>query len=109
MPAAQGGFSFILCSGWASAHETVAVAEAAYRADMAERLAPAGKGDDRGAATADQPCAFSGLAMPWTGAESAPDLILPAPVAAPLFLTPLVAIGRGLAAPPPPSTGPPLS
>lgn len=57
----------------------------------------------------DQPCAFAGLAMAWTGADT-PEL--PEPL---LFLMDVVpaapayvAIGQGLAAPPPPATGPPL-
>ncbi|HEY6916776.1 MAG TPA: hypothetical protein VI381_03975 [Allosphingosinicella sp.] len=106
MPATQGGFSFILCSGWTSAQESAAMAESAYRADMIERLGRAGK--DGGRTAADEPCAFSGLAMAWTGAEGAPRLSSPVVAPAPLFLTLIVAVGRGLAAPPPPSTGPPL-
>jgi len=67
----------------------------------------AGK-EERTTSHADQPCAFAGLALPWIGADSRVDLpviALGAIAAAPVFL---VAIGRGLAAPPPPATGPPL-
>lgn len=56
-----------------------------------------------------QDCAFAGLGTPGVAADAADfsavaqaeSTELPLPVAA-------VAIGRGLAAPPPPSTGPPL-
>lgn len=64
--------------------------------------------DPSGKAGADQPCAFAGLAM-------AGDLpALPMAVAPQLAATAersvawgIVTIGRGLAAPPPPQTGPP--
>lgn len=59
--------------------------------------------------SADQPCAFSGLAMlgdipPAATGLTAATLADPAD---PLFPA-SVTIGRGLAAPPPPSTGPPV-
>ena len=56
----------------------------------------------------DHVCAFAGLGL---AADTAPPPVMlalapaPVPVAAPRALT--VAIGRGLAAPPPPATGPP--
>ncbi|RHW16795.1 hypothetical protein D1610_13800 [Sphingomonas gilva] len=57
---------------------------------------------------ADQPCAFAGLAM----AGDLPDVaaLLEAaalPIATPLATRSSTAIGQGLAAPPPPATGPP--
>lgn len=56
----------------------------------------------------DQPCAFAGLSFAAVDAQ-APMLpiVLPPRLAAPSLTAPIVAIGRGLAAPPPPSTGPP--
>jgi hypothetical protein len=56
----------------------------------------------------DHPCAFAGAAMAAALPGLAP-LALPAPItAAPATLAAhTVAIGRGLAAPPPPPTGPP--
>ena len=55
----------------------------------------------------DHPCAFAGP----TAAAEAPTLALPvrtvARIRAPAAVRLLVAVGRGLAAPPPPSTGPP--
>lgn len=55
----------------------------------------------------DLPCAFAGLAIadvPPAGIELAHVSLPAAPAPAPLLSA---AIGRGLAAPPPPSTGPP--
>ncbi len=56
----------------------------------------------------DQPCAFAAAAQPFAAADPVPALLSPAapetPAFAPLALIP----GRGLAAPPPRSTGPPL-
>lgn len=59
--------------------------------------------------TSDQPCVFAGLAHAAPPA-AAPEPPMPAPQALairPLAL--LAAIGRGLPAPPPPATGPPLN
>jgi hypothetical protein len=55
-----------------------------------------------------QPCAFSGLAMatPFAGAVAVPHPAVPLG-AAHDGKNQLVSIGRGLAAPPPPATGPP--
>lgn len=56
----------------------------------------------------DQPCAFSGLALPFTGGEPGVTLRVPPLPSQPLLLPALaLAVGRGLAAPPPPPTGPP--
>lgn len=56
----------------------------------------------------DHPCAFANLALalndPGTPVPLLPRLLLSAWIAGPAAL---VAIGRGLAAPPPPATGPP--
>lgn len=85
-------------------------AAAAAVKEAAERLAGHdGHGDDAPTApAADQPCTYAGLAF--AGIAPGPAAPLPVravapkvrPVAAP------VSIGRGLAAPPPPATGPPL-
>ncbi|MBC2776638.1 hypothetical protein [Parasphingopyxis marina] len=62
-------------------------------------------GHDRG----DQPCSFAAAATPFDGGPATPELA--APVADgfpdPLDRSTLIP-GRGLAAPPPPATGPPL-
>lgn len=54
------------------------------------------------------PCAFAGMAAALDPAFASADLLSPAtePVRQPAALS--VAIGRGLAAPPPPQTGPPV-
>ena len=56
----------------------------------------------------DHPCTFSGLTVALDG-PSAPIFDLSAPAAATWLPRVIlaVAVGRGLAAPPPPSTGPP--
>ena len=55
-------------------------------------------------------CAFAGVGLAALARLPAPALVVPAPlpIASPTRV-PAVAIGRGLAAPPPPSTGPPAS
>jgi len=58
----------------------------------------------------DQPCAFAGLATALDSAAT-PAIVPPErlALATPRALPPAVAIGRGLAAPPPPATGPPAT
>ena len=67
-----------------------------------------GGADHRGGALPDHPCAFAGLGL---AADTAPPpLILPnraTPAVEPRRDQATVAVGRGLAAPPPPATGPP--
>ena len=66
-------------------------------------------GHDGKTSAADHPCAFAGVGLAL--AEPLPPPPLPAPSPArvvPSFLHSAVTIGRGLAAPPPPATGPPL-
>ena len=57
----------------------------------------------------DQPCSFAGLAFAFT-APAAPAIQPPLQIAAadPASLPGRVSIGHGLAAPPPPATGPPI-
>lgn len=71
---------------------------------------PLGEKHDAGQDHQDKhsPCAFAGMAA---ATPAAPVLLAAlAPVAAPAapFAAQVVAIGRGLAAPPPPQTGPPI-
>jgi hypothetical protein len=67
-------------------------------------------GDDRDHAPGDHPCAFSSLALA-LDEPPLPLLDLPRPLlgAWTAWAGFAVAIGRGLAAPPPPATGPPLA
>ncbi|TFI59648.1 hypothetical protein E2493_03865 [Sphingomonas parva] len=72
--------------------------------------AHAGHGGDKGKdpPPPDQPCAFAAVAAPWLGADLPLPLAPPALALAAISPATFVALGRGLAAPPPPSTGPPL-
>ncbi|MES2987385.1 MAG: hypothetical protein V4808_05735 [Pseudomonadota bacterium] len=100
MPEARAGGVTI---GWCNAVDSQAMAEGKALLDAAlkDRPAPTQK-------AADQPCSFAAAAQPITAGDPLPEL---APVAAPepIFAATLVAFpGRGLAAPPPLATGPPL-
>ncbi|MES2058270.1 MAG: hypothetical protein V4564_20205 [Pseudomonadota bacterium] len=59
--------------------------------------------------TTDHPCTFAGLGQAFAAADPIPMPVLPpATFTAPPLTPHLVSIGRGLAAPPPPQTGPPI-
>lgn len=105
MPVADAhGLRIVLCSGSGPVQD-----QADHSAQGHHSGAHHQKSDDK-PMHSDQPCAFAGMALPWTGA----DLVaLPVPLPLEPLATPLaselVAIGRGLAAPPPPATGPPAT
>lgn len=108
MPA--GGFGIDVCVDGTQDSESArftAEAQRLFRQALAGTVPAHDRSDGKDGAGKSQPCAFAGLALPWIGAE-APRLIppRPAPEIAPPGLA-AVAVGRGLAAPPPPSTGPP--
>jgi hypothetical protein len=111
MPAAGQGLGIQICAdGMDGAAAARFAADAQHRFDRALAGSAAGHDRDDGGDHRDksQPCAFAGLALPWTGSE-APVLAAPLPPE-PVFALPAAApasIGRGLAAPPPPATGPP--
>lgn len=112
MPAAGQGLTIEICADGAGGADP-AFAAAAQR-QFREALGPAAdrQGDGHGAdhPGKSEPCAFAGLAFAWTGAGEGP--MLPPPAAedpAPRAVPQAVSVGRGLAAPPPPSTGPPLT
>ena len=103
MPIADAhGLRIVLCGGTGPVE-----AQVDHAAEGHHPAAHHKKSDDRTSHT-DQPCAFAGMALPWTGTDLA---ALPLPFALAALASPLaaelVAIGRGLAAPPPPPTGPP--
>jgi len=105
MPVAQadGSVRLALCPG-AAPIERESTTHAAH--GHGHEQAPASHDHDRGDHA--PPCAFSGLAF----AAAVPELA-PAPRLLPIITPPpaqhaLVSIGRGLAAPPPPQTGPPV-
>lgn len=59
---------------------------------------------------AGEACTFAGLSAAFVAPDAMPALAIPEAVASPLLLPALtVAVGRGLAAPPPPPTGPPAT
>lgn len=97
MPAAAGdGFAITLCTGtgmdtaWVDAEGRV------------HKEKPAGE------AGADQHCAFAGMGMAMLDGDAPAAIIAPALAQVVLPGRQLqVAIGQGLAAPPPPATGPP--
>ncbi|WP_448664591.1 hypothetical protein ACG3SL_07925 [Sphingomonas sp. CJ20] len=101
MPVAQaGGVTFNWCSD-SSGREVQTRAQSLLANALGKDSAPKEKPG------ADQPCAFAATAQPATGTDS-PVLLPPIAAAAPVALRPLpVFPGRGLAAPPPLSTGPP--
>lgn len=71
-------------------------------------IGEAGDDSSHGGGSSDQPCAFAGLSSPLAQADIASAIAsVPARALLPIPHL-LVGIGRGLAAPPPPSTGPPL-
>ncbi|MBX7481691.1 hypothetical protein [Qipengyuania qiaonensis] len=108
MPArgADGAITIAICAPGLSPAEHARVqaeAQARFEAALGE--------DHRGDGDKDEPnthCPFGVLAAPAL-ASLAPKLDVPqvARKALPSILTTTMAIGRGLAAPPPPSTGPP--
>jgi hypothetical protein len=101
MPEAHAqGITLAWCSGMGDA--APAEAGAMIAKAIGEPEAPKHK------PASDQPCAFSAAAQPVAHAEPAP---LPSPAAQePLAVHPALALfpGRGLVAPPPFATGPPL-
>ena len=96
MPAGNSGFSIAPCGGLAAA------APSRGHHGHGEAPAPA-------PATADHACAFSGLGAPMAPPpDVAVDLLPTADLASTLIVRTVdMAVRRGLAAPPPPSTGPP--
>lgn len=120
----DGGVRLAPCGGWAKPAAPAPVAAPAPQHDAhthhgmgapSEAAAPTPAqgqhdGGHDGGQAGDQPCTFAGASFAWTFVD-APPLIEPlAPAPAPAQLLPhTVATGRGLAAPPPPATGPPLT
>ncbi|MES2498523.1 MAG: hypothetical protein V4618_20590 [Pseudomonadota bacterium] len=97
MPAAERGLAITLCTG--------AGAQQAWIDEKGNLH----QGKQPGEGQADHPCVFGGFAAlldvsPFGDALAG---IAPLAVALPPLALTAVAIGRGLAAPPPPSTGPP--
>lgn len=120
MPASDGRFAIVPCSGSGElgAPEPSPAAHAGhhgYGTHDAHASHASHAGQDKPGhhqhqqGQADHPCTFAGLGFAFA------EPVLPAPPPPPALLMaarPLpalaVSVGRGLAAPPPPSTGPPL-
>jgi len=102
MPAS--GFALEFCVEWSGG---TSVFE-----DEAERVLKAalgdGHGDEAQDRASDQPCAFGALASGCAGPVEMAAFVPSAPADPLLAATLIPAPGRGLAAPPPPATGPPL-
>ncbi|HEU4959514.1 MAG TPA: hypothetical protein VFT56_03830 [Sphingomonas sp.] len=98
MPVADaGGWRLTVCDGMGPAAAMAAMPGMAHH----QHAPPP---HDQG----DHPCTFAGLALAVALPDLVPVPVVPAPLAmAPPAVAGLVAIGRGLAAPPPPATGPP--
>lgn len=95
MPSERGGFAITMCSG--SAMESAWI-----DADgKLHKQAPSSGGEH---------CAFAGLGAPMLASDiPAPATLAPRANEAPALSQALASVGRGLAAPPPPATGPPVT
>jgi hypothetical protein len=103
MPAAEGGlFRISLCTAWGPV-----AAPIDHKGQVHHQLH--GKQGHSGPDGAkDPPCTFAGLASAWLIEPPTPISAQPLLQPPSVSLTSLVlAVGRGLAAPPPPATGPP--
>lgn len=99
MPAsAERGFSIILCTGQGAMSAWI---------DEKGELHEGKPGDDR----ASHPCVFAGFgaAFDLPSLDPAPALLLAPTVLSFVFARAKRAVGHGLAAPPPPPTGPPAT
>lgn len=101
------GLTIELCSGRTPGGDAQQLGAAQALLDAAL----AGTADHKGKSDAsEQPCAFAGLAHaapPPAATPAPPAPLADAPEVPPFAL--VAAIGRGLTAPPPPATGPPLT
>ena len=96
MPSEKGGFAITVCTG--SAMESAWVDSEG----KVHKQAPAQGGDSQ--------CAFAGLGAPMLGSDiPAPAMLAARADVAPAPSLALASIGQGLAAPPPPATGPPIT
>lgn len=99
MPAAAGsGYAITLCTGMGAISAWVDDEGRVHKEKPAD-------------AQSDQPCVFSGFSAALDLPALDGTLVVPPLAIVTLFVLPIasVTIGRGLAAPPPPSTGPPTS
>jgi hypothetical protein len=97
MPSAERGFALTICTGMDTQTVWMDKSGKLHKEDPA-----------KGKSVEHQPCAFAGAAMASDLPSANLHLPMP-PVALPIvaFATHEVAVGTGLAAPPPPAIGPP--
>ncbi|WP_404338904.1 hypothetical protein AB2M62_07240 [Sphingomonas sp. MMS12-HWE2-04] len=101
MPVAHAqGVTLSWCSG--VSHSVPAEAEALLAAALGDKAAPKHK------PAPDLPCAFAAAAQPMAAADPLPAILAPEMAEPAAFAARALIPGRGLAAPPPRSTGPPL-
>ncbi len=112
MPAqAADGFAIELCAGMTpgASPRGAEAARELFEAALAGAAQPADNDDNRHDPGDQPPCAFASL-TPFAPPPLATTPIAPAAADAPIQpLALAAAIGRGLPAPPPPATGPPLN
>jgi hypothetical protein len=98
MPTGERGFEIIICTGVDTQKVWLDAKGNLHKQDPSKKDGPK-----------SQPCAFgasSTVANLPLIAE--PDFIQSAPLTSPIQPNHLVSVGKGLAAPPPPATGPPI-
>jgi hypothetical protein len=105
------GLRLELCGGWQAATPIRPSTMAAHHGAGGHQMAtaPAGHHQPKGKheKAGDQPCAFAAAALAWLGDVGPREMPTALATVAALPFPAAVGIGRGLAAPPPPSTGPP--
>jgi hypothetical protein len=98
MPTGERGFAITICTGVDTHNVWLDSKGKLHKQDPSKKLAPD-----------PEPCAFGALAMAAVLSDISSSDIPAAKMAAALgCFDYLVSIGRGLAAPPPPATGPPI-
>lgn len=104
MPSTEGGFRIELCTGMGAAEASPEARQA-----MAALINHQASGGGEKKSASDHPCIFTALGFAFAAPDPTPALTITPHVAGPHSLPDNhVTIGHGLAAPPPPSTGPPI-
>ena len=107
-PGADGIPRLALCSGTGVMDLKAGAAADATMDQAMPGMHHGAGGHDNAPSHPDHPCAFSGAALASNlPAVDLPNPLVPIAAPAPRLRSLSVAVGRGLAAPPPPQTGPP--
>jgi hypothetical protein len=107
----NGTIALRLCGGWTPQPTTQPAAQAERGMSMEHEASASAHHDrnDEEHQSSDQPCSFAAAGLAWAALDSAGTAEPPLQGSTMARSFPrAVAVGRGLAAPPPPSTGPPL-